>query len=113
MSPGWVYLNQRPTVPHIVNGLSIPENNLKWKDEFVYLLWEGGDWGTLFRQTFTRVMDGSPDEIQLSPEEQQAYDVLTTDNGTTHAWFLLKESSLREVGLSPVSEKGNQFLFFF
>ena len=27
-NPGWVSLNQRPTVPHIVNGKSIPDNNL-------------------------------------------------------------------------------------
>lgn len=26
---GWVTRNQRPTIPHIVNGLSIPDNNLK------------------------------------------------------------------------------------
>ena len=35
--PGWVSINQRPNFPHIVNGLSILDNNLKWKKEFFFL----------------------------------------------------------------------------
>lgn len=54
-------------MPHIVNKLSIPDNNLKWKDEFIYLIWEGGDWGTLLRLAFDKVTDGSSGNIHLTP----------------------------------------------
>lgn len=67
--PGWVSLHQRPHLPHIVNGLTIPENNIKWKKEFLYVVWEGGNWGTLFRSSFGKVVDGSPGDIVLSNEE--------------------------------------------
>lgn len=101
-----------------MNSLSIPENNPKWKDEFMYLLWDEGDWGTLFRSSFGRVMDGSPNDIVLLPEDQETYDALINDNGQIHSKDLLNEMTLREVGISPVSEKGisrplNIFLLFY
>lgn len=110
---GWVFLNQRLNIPHIVNSLSTPDNNLKWKDEYMYLAWEEGNWGTLFRSSFGSVMDGSPNDIVLSPEERVAYDTLIKDNGQTHSWDLLNEMTLREFGLSPVFEKGMPYLTLF
>ncbi|KAL8126026.1 hypothetical protein AgCh_013354 [Apium graveolens] len=65
-SPGWVSINQCPTIPHIVNGKSIPDNNLGWKKDFLFVIWEGGDWGSLFRSSFGLVVDGSPNDITLS-----------------------------------------------
>lgn len=110
-NPGWVSLNQRPTILHIVNGLSIHDNNLKWKKEFVYVVWERGDRGSLFRSLFGKAVDGSLRDITLTPEEQATFDVLTANNGETHSWEILREKILVEHGLSPVSRKGNSFLF--
>lgn len=109
-APGWVYIKQRPKTSHIFNGLSIPDNNFQWKDEFMLLLWEGGDWGTLFRPSFGRVNDGSPKTIELSIEEQAIYDDLIKDEGQSHSWTLLEEFSLKHVGLSNVTDEGT-FLF--
>ncbi|KAL8108740.1 hypothetical protein AgCh_025000 [Apium graveolens] len=104
-NPGWVSLNQRPTVLHIVNGKSISENNLGWKKDFLYVLWEGGDWGTLFRSCFGLAVDGSPNDMVLSEEETKAFNLLTQDNGTSHSWDLIRETVLVERGLSPVPKK--------
>lgn len=65
--PGWVYIKLRPKVPSPFNGKSVPDNNTGWKNEFAYLEWDGGDWGTLFRKTFLKVSDGSAKGIILSP----------------------------------------------
>lgn len=73
----------------------------------MYLTWEDGDWGTLFKPSFGRVTNGSPNDIIMSAEHQITYDTLIKDNGQTHSWDLLNEMTLREVGISPVSEKGN------
>ncbi|KAK1379480.1 hypothetical protein POM88_026224 [Heracleum sosnowskyi] len=78
VSPGWVYLNHRASTPSIFHPKSIPDNNPKWKIEFMYLVW-GGDWGTLFRRSFSRVSDGSPNDIVLTDEEAYAYDELTKE----------------------------------
>ena len=60
-SLGWVFVAQRAGRPHIYDGNSIPENNQKWKSDFLYVHWEGGDWGTLFRKSFGRVFQmGAP-----------------------------------------------------
>ncbi|KAL8088605.1 hypothetical protein AgCh_038398 [Apium graveolens] len=104
-NPRWVSLNQRPTVPHIVNGKSIPDNNLGWKKDFLFVIWEGGDWGTLFRSSFGLAVDGSPNDIILSEEETRAFNLLTQDNGTSHSWDLIRETVLVERGLSPVPKK--------
>ncbi|KAL8088412.1 hypothetical protein AgCh_038260 [Apium graveolens] len=104
-SPGWVSLNQRPTIPHIVNGKSIPDNNLGWKKDFLFIVWEGGDWGSLFRSSFGLAVDGSPNDITLSEEEARAFNLLTQDNGTSHSWDLIRETVLVERGLSPVHKK--------
>ena len=48
------------------------------------LVWKNGDWGTLFRRSFGRVSDGSPDYIELSEEEKLAYLELIADGGSTH-----------------------------
>ena len=45
-SVGWVYINQRPGSPHMFNGISLPENNPKWRDYFLLFVWKDGDWGT-------------------------------------------------------------------
>ena len=66
---GWVYLSHRPHKPHIFKNSSIPDNNPHWKDEFLQLVWAGGDWGTLFRKNFGRVSDGSAETIVLSEAE--------------------------------------------
>ena len=112
-APGWVYIKQRPKTSHIFNGLSIPDNNFQWKDEFMLLFWEGGDWGTIFRPSFGRVNDGSPKTIELSIEEQAIYDDLIKDNGQTHSWTLLEEFSLKSAGLSNVSDEGSSLSFIF
>ncbi|KAL8121509.1 hypothetical protein AgCh_018295 [Apium graveolens] len=104
-NPGWVSLNQRLTVAHIVNGKSIPDNNLGWKKDFLYVLWEGGDWGTLFRSSFGLAVDGSPNDIVLSEEETKAFNLLTQDNGTSHSWDLIRETVLIVRGLSPIPKK--------
>ncbi|KAK1397069.1 hypothetical protein POM88_006932 [Heracleum sosnowskyi] len=85
-------------------------NNPKWKNEFMYLVWEGGDWGTLFRRSFGRVSDGSPSNIVLNEEESHAYSELIKDNGTTVAWELLDEFVLKSVGLSTVHDKAAAFI---
>ncbi|KAK1394402.1 hypothetical protein POM88_013458 [Heracleum sosnowskyi] len=110
LSPGWVYLNHRASTPPIFHPKSIPDNNPKWKNEFMYLVWEGGDWGTLFRRSFSRVSDGSPNDIVLTDEEAHAYDELTKDNNTTLAWELLDEFVLKSLGLSNVSDKAAAFI---
>ena len=110
---GWVYINHRIGVPPIFHPKSIPDNNIRWKDEFVYLVWEGGDWGTLFRKSFGRVSDGSAADIVLNEEEAHAYAELTKDNGTTVAWELLDEFVLKSVGLSKVSDKGKPLVLTF
>ncbi|XP_074329932.1 uncharacterized protein LOC141667374 [Apium graveolens] len=104
-NPGWVSLNQRPTIPHIVNGKSIPDNNLGWKKDFLFVVWEGGDWGTLFHSSFGLAVDESPNDIILSEEETRAFNLLTQDNGTSHSWDLIRETVLVERGLSPVPKK--------
>ena len=111
-TPGWVYIRQRPKSPHIFNGSSIPDNNPQWRDTFVGLKWEGGDWGTLFRRSFGKVSDWSAKTITLSPEEMIIYDELIKDNGQTVSQMLLEEFSLIHAGLSTVSVKGI-FPFFF
>ena len=40
-SLGWVFVAQRVGRPHIYDGKSIPENNPKWKSDFLYIHWEG------------------------------------------------------------------------
>lgn len=77
------------------------------------LFWEGGDWGTVFRPSFGRVNDGSPKTIELSPAEQVIYDDLIKDNGHTHSWILLEEFSLKNAGLSTVSDEGISLTFPF
>ncbi|KAL8147422.1 hypothetical protein AgCh_004941 [Apium graveolens] len=104
-SPGWVSINQRPTIPHIVNGKSIPDNNLGWKKDFLFVIWEGGDWGSLFRSSFGLAVDGSPNDITLSEEEARGFNLLTQDNGTSHCWDLIRETVLVERDLSPVNKK--------
>ncbi|KAK1374769.1 hypothetical protein POM88_030962 [Heracleum sosnowskyi] len=71
----------------------------------MYLVWEGGDWGTLFRRSFSRVSDGSPGNIILNDEEAHAYAELTKDDYATMAWMLLDEFQLKSLGLSNVSDK--------
>ena len=104
--PGWVYISHRPGVPHIFNPASIPDNNIKWKDEFLKLEWKGGDWGTLFRKSFSRVQDGSANTIKLTEAEQVAYNKLVEDDGRSLGWELLDEFTLKSVGLSRVSDEG-------
>ncbi|KAL8124599.1 hypothetical protein AgCh_012299 [Apium graveolens] len=73
---------------------SIPDNNQNWRNSFVGLRWENGDWGTLFRSSFRKVNDGSLKSIHLTPEETIIYDELTRDDGATVSWTLLEEFSL-------------------
>ncbi|KAL8155202.1 hypothetical protein AgCh_000546 [Apium graveolens] len=79
-------------------------NNQNWRNSFVGLRWENGDWGTLFRSSFEKVSDGSLKSIHLSPEETIIYNELTRDDGTTTSWTLLEEFSLIHVGLSFISQ---------
>lgn len=110
-STGWVLISHRPDQPHIFNNSSIPDNNPRWKKEFFKLHWEGGDWGTLFRSKFCKVVDGSVDSIHLSDVEKAAYAELVKDNGQSKCWDLLDEFNLRKLGLSRVSDEGiNLFL---
>ncbi|XP_074336556.1 uncharacterized protein LOC141673711 [Apium graveolens] len=102
---GWVYVKQRPKSKHIFNSASIPDNNPNWRNSFVGLRWENGDWGTLFRSSFGKVSDGSLKSIHLTPEETIIYNGLTQDDGTTTSWTLLEEFSLIHVGLSSVSQQ--------
>ncbi|KAK1400169.1 hypothetical protein POM88_010032 [Heracleum sosnowskyi] len=110
ISLGWVYINHRHSTPPIFHPKSIPDNNPKWKNEFMYLVWEGGDWGTLFRRSFSRVSDGSPNDIVLNDEEAYAYAELTKDNYATLAWELLDEFQLKSLVLSSVSDKAAAFI---
>ncbi|KAK1380314.1 hypothetical protein POM88_027058 [Heracleum sosnowskyi] len=107
---GWVYINHRPSTPPIFHPKSIPDNNPRWKNEFMYLVWEGGDWGTLFRRSFSRVSDGSPNDIVLNDEEAHAYAEFTKDDYATTAWTLLDEFQLKSLGLSSVSDKAATFI---
>ena len=107
--PGWVLVRQRPRIPHIFDGHSVPENNPNWRDEFVRLIWDGGDWATLFRRSFCKVADGSPSSIKLGPEEELAYEALISDNGQTTCYSLLEEFSLKSTGLSRCSDRGISF----
>ncbi|KAL8107664.1 hypothetical protein AgCh_024172 [Apium graveolens] len=102
---GWVYVKQRPKCKHIFNSPSIPDNNQNWRNSFVGLRWENGDWGTLFRSSFEKIIDGSLKSIHLTPEETIIYDELTRDDGATISWTLLEEFSLIHVGLSSVSQQ--------
>ncbi|KAL8146471.1 hypothetical protein AgCh_004269 [Apium graveolens] len=102
---GWVYVKQRPKSKHIFNSASIPDNNQNWRNSFVGLRWENGDWGTLFRSSFGKVSDVSLKSIHLTPEKTIIYNGLTQDNGTTTSWTLLEEFSLIHVGLSSVSQQ--------
>lgn len=70
-----------------------------------------GDWGTIFRQSFGKVSDGSPKIIVLNAEEEAIYQVLIRDNGQSHSWTLLEEFSLVHVKLSHVSAKGITLTF--
>ena len=90
-SPGWVYINHRANHPHIFNTASIPENNTHWKFDFLKILWEMGDWGTLFRKQFSRVSDGSSKSIVLSEVEKVAYDELIKDGGESLSWDLVAQ----------------------
>lgn len=110
---GWVYISHRPTAPPIFHPKSIPDNNPRWRNEFMYLIWDGGDWGTLFQSSFSRVSDGSPGDIVLTEEEAFAYAELTKDDYATKAWELLDEFQLKSLGLSRVSDKGNSFYLCF
>ncbi|KAK1387032.1 hypothetical protein POM88_015210 [Heracleum sosnowskyi] len=76
----------------------------------MYLVWERGDWGTLFHRSFGRVSDGNPNNIDLNEEESHAYSVLIKDNGTTVAWELLDEFVLKSVHLSTVHDKAAAFI---
>jgi hypothetical protein len=78
----------------------------------MYLVWDGGDWGTLFQSSFSRVSDGSPGDIVLTEEEAFAYAELTKDDYATKAWELLDEFLLKSLGLSRVSDNGNSFSHF-
>ncbi|KAL8097995.1 hypothetical protein AgCh_030937 [Apium graveolens] len=102
---GWVYVKQRPKSKHIFNSAYIPDKNQNWRNSFVGLRWENGDWGTLFRSSFGKVSDGSLKSIHLTPEETIIYNGLTQDDGTTTSWTLLEEFSLIHVGLSSVSQQ--------
>ena len=75
------------------------------------LVWKNGDWGTLFRRSFNRVSDGSPDSIELSEEEKLAYLELIADGGSAHFRQLTEEFSLKAAGLSHVSDEGNSLTF--
>ncbi|KAL8115868.1 hypothetical protein AgCh_022385 [Apium graveolens] len=68
-----------------------------WKKDFLYVLLEGGDWGTLFRSSFGLAVDGSPNDIVLSEEETKAFNLLTQDNGSSHSWDLIRETVLVEL----------------
>ncbi|KAL8155484.1 hypothetical protein AgCh_000754 [Apium graveolens] len=97
--------NNMPKISHIFYGNSIVENNPKWRDEFVRLTWVGGDWATLFRRPFCKVIDGSSASIRLTDEEEVAYQALISDDGKTDTWTLLEEFSLKKVGLSKASDR--------
>ncbi|KAK1382001.1 hypothetical protein POM88_019736 [Heracleum sosnowskyi] len=107
---GWVYISHRSSTPPIFHPKSIPDNNPKWKSEFMYLVWDGGDWGTLFQSSFSRVSDGSPDDIVLTEEEAHAYDELIKDDYATMAWELLDEFLLKSLKLSKVSDQAAEFI---
>lgn len=98
--PGWVQVNQRSGIGHIFNGKTIPDSITNWKKEFVRARWVGGNWSTLFRKSFGRVIDGNPDSVTLSAEEEEAFKALTADNRCTDARDLLNEQVLVQVGLS-------------
>lgn len=81
--------------------------------EFVYVTWEDGDWGTLFRSSFGLVIDGSPGNIELSPEEQVAFDALTSNNEQTHSWDLFKETIGGVWTLTCIKERYYHILFIY
>lgn len=112
-SCGFVLINQRPNMPHIFNGLSLPSSKPKWKEQFLTLTWRDGDWGTLFRKSFSPVRDGHPDDIELTEEETIALFELQKDNGSTHYRKILDEFNFKKLKLSRVSDKGNYYLLLF
>lgn len=65
----------------------------------------GGRLGYPLQIFFWASCGWKPGNIDLTPEEHAAFNALTSDNGKTYAWDLLKQTVLVEFGLSPVSKK--------
>ena len=108
-SPGWVFVQHRPGVPNIFNAHSLPENNQRWRHQFMFLHWEGGDWGTLFKSAFARVTDGSNSCHNPSPDDKLIIEQLSCDDGATHYRKIINERALVSLGLSNVSDEGTLF----
>ncbi|KAL8131461.1 hypothetical protein AgCh_007409 [Apium graveolens] len=73
--------------PHTLD--RIPKLSVMW------LRWENGDWGTLFRSSFGKVSDGSLKFIHLTPEETIIYNELTRDDAA---------KEINEDNVPPVEE---------
>lgn len=68
----------------------------------------------MFGSSFGKATDGCYGDITLNPEEQVTFDALTTDNGETHSWEILRKTVTFELGLPPFHVKAcNPHFFFF
>lgn len=110
---GWVSIQHRPGVPHIVNASSLPDSFHGWQHNFVILHWKGGDWGRYFRTRFGHVSDAGFYLLELNRLDLSNRDKLISDNGRTHYREFLNETALVEAGFSTLSPKGNLLLHFF
>lgn len=109
---GWISIQHRPGVPHIVNASSFPDSIHNWQYNFVILRWKGGDWSRYFRTSFNHVLDPGSFIFELTSSEMLARDKLLSDNGQTHYREFINESALVEAGISSLSLEGNLLLLF-
>ncbi|KAL8134677.1 hypothetical protein AgCh_009632 [Apium graveolens] len=80
---GWVYVKQRPKSKYIFNSASIPDNNQNWRNSFVGLRWENGDWAhssDLPSGSWTLLEEFSLIHVGLSSVSQQAAKEINEDN---------------------------------
>ncbi|KAK1360136.1 hypothetical protein POM88_044610 [Heracleum sosnowskyi] len=98
-------LGREGGVPRIFDFLSCLESIPNWIRNFIIVRWRGGDWDRFFRPQFCQVSDPGKFDKKLFPSELLQLKELGTDEGRTHYKTIIKESNLRAVGLSSVSEE--------
>ena len=75
----------------------------------MFLHWEGGNWGTLFKSSFARVTDGSNSFHNPSHDDKYIIEQLSYNDGATHYRKIINERALIILGLSNASDKGTLF----
>ena len=75
----------------------------------MFLHWEGGDWGTLFKSAFSQVIDGSNSLHNPSPDDKYIIEKILCDDRATHYRKIINERALISLGLSNASDEGTLF----